>query len=258
MPNCGRDLGGLLQDLRGDLLAPGLDLGHRLGRADSLELLGDLEVAVAGADDLDQVERGHGVAGLAVDDVVEAALAAALVVHRLVEAQRVGDPPAGVGVDPDVLLVLGRDLVGVAVVLQPALVEAVHDLDERELEVQARGADEPADGAAELREDRLLGLAQRCRRTRAARRARDGHGDRPAAALHGFTSFRSPSSWSSGRTPLALLVDDQLAPELRQQLAHRLEVEALARHVGRLPVLLVERLEAAWRRPRALLTRSSA
>ena len=46
----------------------------------------------------------------------------------------------------------------IAVELQPALVEAVHVLDERDLQVQAGILDEAAHGLAELGEDRLLRL----------------------------------------------------------------------------------------------------
>ena len=144
MPNSGVIFAAFSRMIWAIFARPVRDLGHGLGGADALELLGDLEGAVARAHHLDQVEGGDGVAGLAVHDVVEAALGAALVAHGLVEAQRVGDPPAGVGVDPDVLLVPGRDLGGVAVVLEPALVEAVDVLDERHLQVQAGRLDEAA------------------------------------------------------------------------------------------------------------------
>ena len=101
-----------------------IDLRH--ARVDARVLLGLLERAVRAAHHLDQVVVGDDVARLAVDDVVEARLRAALVADALEEQQRVVDAPAGVGVDPDVLLVLGRDLVRVAVPLEPALVEGVH------------------------------------------------------------------------------------------------------------------------------------
>ena len=47
-----------------------------------------------------------------------------------------------------------------------------------------------------------------------------------------------------GQDALGLVVEDQLAAELGQDLRHRLEVDALARDRGRLPVFLVERVEA--------------
>ena len=105
--------------------------------------------------------------------------------------------------------------------------------------------DEAAHRPAELGEDGLLGLARRCRRTRTAGAATTTAGDDDGQrALHGFTSVVSPSSWRRGRTPLAFSSRITLRPELGQQLRHRLEVDALARHRRRLAVLLVERLEA--------------
>ena len=118
-----------------------------------------LGIAVGAADQLDQVVARDGVAGLSVEDVVEAGLRAALVAQALEEEQRVGDPPAGVGVDPDEPLVPGRHLVGVAVPFQEPLLEDVGPLDERNLEVQAGRDHRIADRLAELRQDDLLGLA---------------------------------------------------------------------------------------------------
>src|SRR5664279_2380636 len=202
-PELGRDLGGLVENDLRDPAAAGAHLCHGLGRSDPLEVLRHLKRPVRRANDLDQVEGGDGVPRLAVHDVVEAALPAPLVAHGLVEPQRVGDAPAGVRVDPDVLLVPGRDLVRVSVILEPALVEPVHFLDERHLEMQAGVLHDAADRLPELGEDHLLGLGKRVDR----REEEGDRRDRPyddAGPLHGFTSFRSPSSWRSGRMPRAL------------------------------------------------------
>ena len=204
MPNSGVILAAFSQDDLRDLAAAGRHLRHGLRRADAGQLLGDLELAVRRADQLDQVEGRHRVARLAVHDVVQPALRAALVVHGLEVAQRVRDAPARVGVHPDVLLVLGRDLVGVAVELQPALVEAVHVLDEGHLEVQPGRRDQAPDRPAELGEDRLLGLRQRVEGPQRQEERDQGRGDDDGPLeLHGCASFALPSSERSGSTPRA-------------------------------------------------------
>ena len=98
-------------------------------------------IAVAVAHQFDEVVPGDGVARLAVEDVVEPRLGAALVAQPLEEPQRIDDAPARVGVDPDEPLVLRRNLVGIAVPFEEPLVEVVGLLDERQLEVQARVRD---------------------------------------------------------------------------------------------------------------------
>jgi hypothetical protein len=129
------DFLGFLEDLGRQLGAPRLDVGLRLGRADSRQLLVRLKLAVGCAHELDQVVGGDDVARLPVHDVVQPALRAALVADRREVLERFGDAPARIDVDPDVLLVARRDLALVAVELQPALVETVHRPDEGNLEV---------------------------------------------------------------------------------------------------------------------------
>ena len=90
--------------------------------------------------------------------MVEPALRPALVPEPAEVEQRVGDPPARVGVDEDEALVLGGELGGVTVPLQEALVEAMHLLDEGQLEVEARRVHRVAHRSAELGLDDLLGL----------------------------------------------------------------------------------------------------
>ena len=110
-----RHLRGSLQDDLGDLLAARHDLGHGLGGADPLQLLGDLEGPLAGADQFDEVERRHGVERLTVDDVVQSPLRPALLAHGLIRAQGVDDAPTRIGVHPDVHLVLGGHLAGIGI-----------------------------------------------------------------------------------------------------------------------------------------------
>ena len=104
---------------------------------------------------------GDDVAGLAVDDVVEARLGAALVAQSLEEEQGIGDAPARVGLDADVLLIARRHLVGVAVPFQPALFENVGLLGKRRLEVQAGLGNRLAHGFTELGDDDLFGFRDR-------------------------------------------------------------------------------------------------
>ena len=85
-------------------------------------------------------------------------MGAALVANRLEEQQRIGDPPARVGIHPDELLVPGRDLVGVPVPGQPALVETGYAMNEGDLEVEARFRNRTTHRIAELGDDRLFGF----------------------------------------------------------------------------------------------------
>src|SRR5439155_2213127 len=206
----GRDPGGLLQDDLGDLAPPHGHRGHGLRGPDARQLLRQLEGTVARTDHLDQVEGGDRVSRLAVHVVVEPALASALVAHVLEEAQGIGDAPAGVGVHPDVLLVFGGDLVGIAVVLQPALVEPMHGLDERHLGVQARLLEDAAERPSELREDDLLGLGDGI--DGGEEQQRDGGHERDERAAHRFTSAGDPSSCSSGKMPRAFSSSISLRP----------------------------------------------
>jgi hypothetical protein len=162
------------ENLLAELVSPEIDL---LERVLLLRERGvHLRLPIGGPDDLHQRVVGHGVAGLAVEDVVQPALGSALVAQPLEEEQRVGDPPAGHGVDEDEALVAGGQLVGLAVPLEEALVEAVDLLDEGELEVQARLVDGVADRLTELGDDHLLGLVDHVDRRQEHDRQDDGEG----------------------------------------------------------------------------------
>jgi hypothetical protein len=89
-------------------------------------------------------------------DVVEPALTAAFVADRLEEAQRVGNPPAGVGSDPQCFCPVGS--LGSPSYSSQRLSRSDAHLDERRLHVQGRRRDDAADGAAELGDQPLLGL----------------------------------------------------------------------------------------------------
>ena len=56
---------------------------------------------------------------------------------RWKKPERIADPPPAIGLDPDVFLVLGRDLVRVALPFEPALLEVVRLLDEGRFEVDS-------------------------------------------------------------------------------------------------------------------------
>src|SRR5262249_53935624 len=66
-------------------------------------------------------------------------------------------PPTRIGVDPNVLLVTGGNLVGRALPLEPALVEAKNILHERRLEVQTRDTNN-ATNLSKLRDHDLFVL----------------------------------------------------------------------------------------------------
>ena len=103
--------------------------------------------------DLDQVVRRHRGARLAPEDVVEARERAALVVQAVKIEERVADFPAREAIDDQVKLVLGRAFRRRAVPGEDAVVEAMHRVDERHLELQA-GRFFDADRFAETRHDR--------------------------------------------------------------------------------------------------------
>ena len=79
------------QHLLGERRAAELDLGSPDSLVRLAQLLADRELAVGAAHDLDQVVLGDRVARLAVEDVVEPRLGAALVAQALEELERVGD-----------------------------------------------------------------------------------------------------------------------------------------------------------------------
>ena len=129
---------------------------------------------LGGADDLDQLMLGDGVAGFAAENVVEARLGTALVAQPQKVLQGIGDPPAGEEVDRDVELVLGRHVGRIAVPFENPLVDRIDLLDERDLELEAGRGHRRADRLAELGDDHLLDLAHRveCARQRSARSPR--------------------------------------------------------------------------------------
>jgi hypothetical protein len=136
---------------------------RRISSSVSLTGLGPGEVGlgnlpVLGTHDFKQVGGGDLVTHDGVEDVVEAQGGPALVAHALHEEQRIGDAPAGGGVDRNELFAPGRDLIGVAIPGVEALVEAAHFLDEGQLEMQSGIGDGLADRRAELDDDGLLGL----------------------------------------------------------------------------------------------------
>ncbi len=95
-------------------------------------------------------------------------MSATLAGHGLEKEQRVGDAPAGSGVEKDVTLVLGRDLVWIAIPFKNARFKAMHGLNEGDFDVQA-GAENASDRLAEFgdqglfafvdHEQRILGKA---------------------------------------------------------------------------------------------------
>ena len=70
----------------------------------------------------------------------------------------VADLPASERVDQDVSLVLGGHFIGLAVPFENALLDAVHFLNERGLEMQSRVGDRSADRFAKLGDDDLFGF----------------------------------------------------------------------------------------------------
>ena len=102
---------------------------------------------------------GNDVAGFAIEDVVEPGLGPLFASQALEVQERIGDPPAGVGVDMDEPLVPGRHFVRVAIPFQEALVEVVGLPDEGDLEVQPGCGDRITLRVSELRDDHLVRLA---------------------------------------------------------------------------------------------------
>ena len=68
--------------------------------------------------------------GLAIDNVIQPTLGARFIAHRLEEFQWIDNTPAGVGIHPNVLFVLGCNLVGIAIPFQPSILEKGGFLDE--------------------------------------------------------------------------------------------------------------------------------
>ena len=114
---------------------------------------------LGGANDLDQLMLGDGVAGLAAENVVQAGLGTAFIPQPQKVLEGIDDPPACKEVDRDVQLVLGRHIGRAAVPLEDTLVDAVDVLDEGHLELEAGRRHGGADRSAELGDDRLLDLA---------------------------------------------------------------------------------------------------
>ena len=111
-----------------------------------------------GADDLDELVFGDGVARFGAENVVETGLGAALVAEFLKEQERIDDGPAGVGVDDDVGLVLRRHLGGASVPFEDAAVEGVDLVEEGDLELESGSGHRIPDQFAELGHDDLFGF----------------------------------------------------------------------------------------------------
>ena len=152
------DLRGGLEHHVADPVATDLGRRHQVARLDG----GGHEVGgpVGTADDLDQVVLVDQVAHRAVEDVAQQGHRPPFGAHGLEETQRVDDAPARRVVHVDEGLVVGRDLVGITVPDKDALVEILHLLDDRQLELETGSEDRLAHRPAELGDDRLLALAQ--------------------------------------------------------------------------------------------------
>ena len=192
--------GGVFQDFLLELHTAKSDLVASL-----FESGRDLELAVGGAHDLDQIVIGDGVAGLPVENIVEAALSAALVTKALEEQQGVGNAPSSIGVNVDEPLVLGGYLIGLTVPLEEAFFEEVRLLDEGGLDLEAGRHDGLTDRFAELCDDDLLCLIDDEEgATDRGDCKQNEYGDQEERYLfHGFTSV--PPNWRSGKTPSKLL-----------------------------------------------------
>ena len=116
---------------------------------------------LVGADDLDEVVLRNRVTGLAAEDVLETGLGAALIVQAHEVSHRVGDTPAGISVDMDISLIAGRDCHGQPIPFEKAFIDAVHVLNEWQLEVQTGFGSWFAHRFAELSNDNLFGLMDR-------------------------------------------------------------------------------------------------
>ena len=101
--------------------------------------------------------RGDGGAGLAAEDVIEARKRAALVIEPIVVEEWIADPPPGEAIDNDVELILGRSFSRWPVPGQDALIEAVHLVDHRQLDLQS-GVRDSADDFAKTRYDDVFVL----------------------------------------------------------------------------------------------------
>jgi hypothetical protein len=116
--------------------------------------------------------------------------------HRAAaEFERVDDAEAGEGVDVDPLLVGENDLLHRRVEIEDAIVVVGDVLNERELKFKSRLAFEP-DRIAELKDERLLGLADDEQRAR-----RDHQGDQGDAAQNNENQavhFGTPSAAGAG------------------------------------------------------------
>ena len=102
---------------------------------------------------------GHGIAGLATENVVKAGLRTALIAQPQKILQRVGYPPAGEEVDRDVELVLGRHIRRAAVPFEHPFIDRVDVLDERHLHLESSCRHRVADRLTELSDDHLLHFA---------------------------------------------------------------------------------------------------
>src|SRR5437762_1821846 len=101
--------------------------------------------------------RGDGGAGLAAEDVIEARKRAALVIEPIVVEEGIADTPTGEAIDNNVELVLGRAFSRWPVPGQDALIEAVHLINDRQLDLQS-GIRDGADDFAKTRDDDVFVL----------------------------------------------------------------------------------------------------
>ena len=191
---------------------------------------------------------------------------------RLVEQQRIDDAIAREGIDDEPLLVGADHFLRRILEIENALVDVDDAVDERPFEVQAGLGDGPH-GIAEAHHQRLTGLLHREQR-KIGEHDDDDREDGEDAAGDIVVSHRAPPAdgvgagepvvgrlrnSGSGRYgttpwPFGAGIHDDLVGAAEQPL-HGFEIEALARHVRRLLVFIIDLAEAArpgpWPRRRS-------
>ena len=88
----------------------------------------------------------------AAENIIQARECAALVIEPIVVEERIADPPPSETIDNDVELVFGRAFGRRAVPGEDALIESVHFIDDRQLDLQS-GVGDRANDFAETRDD---------------------------------------------------------------------------------------------------------